>query len=280
MSQLDQFLSWLSIVLLAVLCVLIYRRGVHRRLPFFAAHGMLMLVGALGVQTVYHFSGFYSTASYEVGWIVVGAIAFSRGLAIAELCRYELRDYRGIWALTWRVLAVLAVFSLGHALIDAWGQPSRVAIYGLTTERDVGIASVVILLAMLVIRNYYGLILEPLQKWIVFGMFFVCLVDFINNSTARYEFTQYLSFWFFTKYAVLWPGIGSQIEQVNAWWNAIRGFGFVISIGTWCYALLMFAPAPARVPTLLPEEVYAKFSPALNLRLRRFNDRLLELRKP
>ena len=89
---------------------------------------------------------------------------------IAEFCRYRLREYLGIWALVWRLLIVLTMVFLGHAALDTWGQPNRFFIYSLTFERDVNIASVIILLLLLLIRNYYGLSLEPLQRQIAVGL--------------------------------------------------------------------------------------------------------------
>jgi hypothetical protein len=59
----------------------------------------------------------------------------------------------------------------------------------------------------------------------------------------------------------------------------IRTSGEIISISIWCYALRKPLPAPAKDPVLLPAEVYRELSPAVNLRLRAFNDRLMGLLK-
>ena len=139
-----------------LLCVLVYLRNLQRRLFFFTTHSTLLLACTTGLPLVYYHFGFRSLASYSIVWMTIGAIVITRFFAIAELCRYELRAYQGVWALTWRILALLAVFFLGHAAVDAWGQVGGFAIYGLTIERDVAISSIVILLAMLLIRNYYA----------------------------------------------------------------------------------------------------------------------------
>ena len=115
-----------------------------------------------------------------------------RSLAIAELCRYGLRAYRGIWALVWRVLAALSILLFAHAAIDAWGQPNRLAIYGADARSRSRIASMAILAVLLLIRNYYGLSLEPLQRAIAAGICFICAVDVIGNTILRNLFTGYL----------------------------------------------------------------------------------------
>jgi len=63
-------------------------------------------------------------------------------------------------------------------------------------------------------------------------------------------------------------------------WNLIRFSSFMVSMSIWCFALRKSLPALAKDPVLLPASVYEEFSPALNLRLRAFNDRLQELLKP
>jgi hypothetical protein len=277
MNHYELFLYWLTLGLQILLCALVYIRKIERRLPFFAIYASLLAAGALGTQFVYHHFGFRSAASYYAAWITTGVHVVARSFAIGELCRNKLRAYKGIWGITWRALTFLAMLFLGHAAIDAWGQPDRIAIYGLTMERDVAITSVVVLLAMLLIRNYYGLSLDPMQKWIATGICFFCIVDVVNNTILRDAFTGYLFPWFFTKYASSWSAMRSQVESANELWSAVRASAFVVSVCTWCFALLKPLPAPAWEPVLLPTNVYAELSPALNLSLRAFNDRLLEL---
>lgn len=262
-----------------LLCVLVYSRNLQRRLPFFTIHSTLLLTCTMGLPLVYFHYGFRSPTSYGVVWMTIGAIVIARFFAIAELCRYELQAYQGVWALTWRILTFLAVFFLIHAAVDAWGQANVIAIYGLSIERDVAISSTVLLLGMLLIRNYYDLPLEPLHMWIATGMLVVSLVDAMNNTMLRDAFTGRLFSWFFGRYESSWPDMRSQIEHLNNVWNLIRTSGFVASVGIWCYALRKPLPAPAKEPKLLPAEVYATLSPAVNLRLRDFNDRLEEMLK-
>jgi hypothetical protein len=87
-----------------LLCTLVYLRNLERRLPFFATHSTLLLIGTVGLALVYHHFGFQSTASFNAYWLTAGLIMVSRGFAVGELCRCELRAYRGIWALAWRAL--------------------------------------------------------------------------------------------------------------------------------------------------------------------------------
>ena len=279
MSHREIILYLLTVGFEILLCVLVYVRNLQRRLPFFTIHSTLLLMSTISVALVYHRFGFRSAESYYAYWVTAGLIIIARGFATAELCRYEFRAYRGVWALAWRILALLAVVFLGHGAVDAWGQLDRLAIYGLTIERDVEISSVVILLAMLLIGRYYRLTLEPLHKWISVGICLVCFTDIVNNTVLRNAFNGHLSSWFHLASAFSWPEIRSQVERANDLWNMIRTSGLIVSMSIWCYALRKPLPAPAKEPVLLPAEVYREFSPAVNLRLRAFNDRLIEMLK-
>jgi hypothetical protein len=280
MTHRELLLYWSTVGFEILLCVLVYFRKLQRRLPFFTAHSTLLFMCAMGLALVYHQFGFRSSTSYNAYWIAGGLIVIARGFAIAELCRYEFRAYQGVWALTWRILALLAVFFLGHATVNAWGQIGDISIYGLTIERDIAISSIVILLALLLIRNYYGLTLEPLHMWIAIGMLFITFSEVINTTILFNILTRHLFFWLFGRYASSWPALRSQVESAKDLWNTIGTSGDIIAISIWCYALRKPLPAPARDPVLLPAEVYRELSPAVNLRLRAFNDRLLEMLKP
>ena len=280
MTSQELLLYWSMVGFEILLCGLVYFRNVQRRLPFFAIYANLLLLSSLGVKLVYQHFGFRSPVSYNAAWIAAGIVGIARFVAVGELCRFELRAYRGIWALTWRILALLAAFLLGHAAVDAWGQVGGPAIYGLTIERDVAITSIAILLALLLIRKYYGLTLEPLLMWIAVGMCVISVIDILNNAMLYKVFTGPLVFWFFGRYTSSWAALQTQVERANDLWNVIRTFGFVSSITIWCYALRKPLPAPATEPVLLPAEVYRELSPVVNVRLRAFNTRLLEILKP
>jgi hypothetical protein len=164
--------------------------------------------------------------------------------------------------------------------MDARGQPNGVAIYGATLDRDLALASIVILAVLLLIRNYYGLALEPLQRAIAAGICFICAVDVIGNTIFRQLYTGSLFSWFLTSQKSLWPVLRPQIMRVDDIWSTVHLFAFMFTMGIWCFALRKPLPAPSESPVLLPVEVYREMSPAINMRLATFNDRLVGLLKP
>jgi hypothetical protein len=279
MTQRDLLLYGSTLTFQILLAVFVYLRNLQRRLPFFTAYATLALACMIVIGLIYRFFGFRSLTSYYTYWIIVGVDMVARCLVVAELCWYRLREYRGIWAFAWRLLIPLTLLFLGHAALDAWGQPNRFIIYSLTIERDINIASVAILTCLLLIRNYYGLPLEPLYRLIAVGLFFYCIIDIVNTTVLMDQFTGSLFSWFSIDHMSLWPALRPQIERMQSLWTTIRFSSYMISMSIWCFALRKPLPAMAKDPELLPVEVYQEFSPALNMRLRAFNDRLLEMLK-
>ncbi|HEY2646631.1 MAG TPA: hypothetical protein VGI34_06640, partial [Candidatus Acidoferrales bacterium] len=147
-------------------------------------------------------------------------------------------------------------------------------------DRDLAFASIVILAVLLLFRNYYGIALEPLQKAISVGICIVCAVDVIGNTILKNLFTGYLFSWLSSSQKALWPVLDSQVHFVRDVWSTVHLFSFMLSMGIWCFAFRKPLPAPIEAPVLLPANVYRDLSPAINIRLATFNDRMVELLKP
>jgi hypothetical protein len=280
MNLLENILSWSTLTLLLILCGFVSVRKLYQFLPAFSLYCGILLVGTVAVWSAYVICGINSQVSYHAYWFSVLLNATARSVAIVELCRYGLRAYNGIWALIWRILAVLSIFLLAHAAVDAWGQPSRLAIYGMTIDRDLAFASIVVVAALLLLRNYYGIALEPLQRAVSLGICIICAVDAIGNTILRNLFTGYLYSWYLATQQQLWPQMDSQVHYVRDLWSTIHLLFFMLSIGVWCFALRRPLAARQAAPVLLSPRVYRELSPAINIRLASFNSRMVELLKP
>jgi hypothetical protein len=238
-----------------------------------------MLVTTALILVVYAAAGHRSPFAYRTYWISILFIAAMRSLAIAELCRYKLRAYRGIWALVWRALIALAILFAIHGGIDTWGQPNALAVYSLTLDIDLDLASVAVLVALLLVHNYYRLSLEPLQKTIAAGICFICAVDIISDTIVRNYYAGPLFSIFTELQTSHWYSLVPRFDQINHVWDLVHISCFITTLGIWCYGLRKPVLAPSAPPQLLPVQVYRELSPAINLRLSTFNDKLVELLK-
>ena len=124
---------------------------------------------------------------------------------------------------------------------------------------------------MLFIGAYYHLPLDPLQKSLVTGLSSFCLIQFVNSTALRDSVLQYIS----SRMA-----LKAQMIHMNDIWNTVYIAASCFCIGMWCFALRKPLPVPAKEPVLLPAELYPSLTPEINLQLRSFNDRLVELLKP
>lgn len=280
MNLLENILSWSTLTFLLILCGFVSVRKLYQFLPVFSIYCGILLLGTIAVWSAYVICGINSQISYYAYWCSILLNASARSLAIVELCRYGLRAYNGIWALIWRILAILSIFLLAHAVVDAWGQPSRLAIYGMTIDRDLAFASIVVVAALLLLRNYYGIVLEPLQRAVSLGICIICAVDAIGNTILRNLFTGYLYSWYLATQQALWPQMDSQVHYVRDLWSTIHLLFFMLSMGVWCFSLRHPLAARRAKPVLLPSEIYRELSPAINIRLASFNTRMVELLKP
>jgi len=281
MNYLEIVLSWLTLAFVTALCGFVFVKKLYRVLPFFSAYSFALLASTIGVWLVYKMFGFNSLAAYYTFWTSLLFNAAMRSLAIAELCRYKLRVYRGIWGLVWRLFVGISTVFFLHASFDTWGQPNRLAIYALTLDRDLDLASVAILASLLLIHRYYGLSLEPFQRTIAAGICLVCAVDVVGDTILKSLFTGYLfPFLGAASRTAFWFSLQSKFMQAEDIWSAFHLLCFMTAMGIWCYALRRPIPRQAEAPELLPAEVYRELSPAINLRLSTFNDRLVELLKP
>jgi hypothetical protein len=271
MTHYEIFLGTLTKGFDILLCVLVFSRHLQKRLPFFSLFAVIMLVTNLATTAVSFYYGYQTWAFFYAWWVAELATLLARSIAIAELCSDVLRAYRGIWALAWRLLGLMALAFLVHAAMDAKGQPHWVDAYGLTLERDWEVASVLILVAMLFISSYYHLPLDRLHKSLVTGLASFCAIQFVSSTILRDSVLLYLS----SRIA-----FRAQMIHMTDIWNTVYILASCFCIGMWCFALRKPLPEAAKEPAMLPRDLYPALTPQINLQLRTFNDRLVELLKP
>ena len=252
---LSDYLLWAASTLLeVVVCAFAFRRRLYLRLPLFTAYLALLVSRTLILWWFYLGTGYGSRVSFYYFWVTQGILLAARAAAVAEIAWRALREYRGVWALGWRVLLIIALFLLLHATLDARGSRPWISPFILTAERGLELAAVGILVLLLAICRYYRILLDPLQKTIALGMGFYSAVQVLNNSVLR-------------------------VTHYFPMWNQIRFISFQVALVIWLLALLRPLPAAVPAPALLPQSVYDELSPQVNYRLRILNQRLLEILK-
>ena len=260
----------LSLALDVCLCALIFWRGAYNRLPWFTAYLLCQILGVCVSWLVMRRLGFWSSAYYYTSWVANEASMITMWLVTAELCYRGFRAYRGIWALTWRLLLGLSVFLILHAAYDASKETHRIGALKLILQRDLALASAVILLAILIIDRMYASQLDGLERQIAAGFSVYMIAILLSNS--------FLILWL----AAHWPsakGHPPSIDYLEALWNGARFIVLNTVLAAWCFALRKPLPVTKPVPEMLPPDTYAELSPAINYRLRALNARLMDFLK-
>ncbi len=253
----DYVLWGLATFLELILCVLVVRRGLHRRLPFFTGYLVLLIVCDALHWWIYHRWGYGSWAGWYFSRTAQGVMFAARGLVVVELCRVSLRAYRGICALACRLLCAIALLLLVNATINARGHADHINAFVWAAERGLELAAAVVLLSLFLISRYYQIRIEHAPRVIAFGLCFYSLIQVLNNSFMAEWLAHYVP-----------------------WWNGTRLASFQVALAIWLLALRRPLPSPAPAPALLPQEVYDELSPQMNYRLRVLNQRLLEILRP
>jgi hypothetical protein len=232
----------------AVLLGLLIVRKQYRAYPFFSTY----ILGVLLQSAVLFFSywrwGFDSHISVRIAWISQALAIFLRALVVVELCRRLVGPYRGIWALTWRILLACAVVVLSYSLLVSQFSV-HVAIVNADRGLELTIATVVVVLFLF--ASYYGIVPETRIHFLAVGLCLYSCFYVINDS--------FLERW---------------MEPFSNVWNFMGMVSFLASMVLWFWGFRKQQTTEASYAELLPKEIYRSLSPQLNLQLRQLNDRL------
>jgi hypothetical protein len=247
----------LGLIMLAVevaVCLLALYRRLWERLPLFTGYLVLVAAADLARLIAYDGWGARSAAYGYTYWSTQIALVFTRGAALADVCRAALEPYRGVWHLTrWLLIAVCAAMLTLAALRTQ--ATTMITSYLIFVERELEFVIVVSLLALLVLSRYYGVMLDRPLGGIAMGLAFYASVVITTSSIITGP--------------VAMP-----------WWavSLLRTAAFAGALGFWAYALRMPLPETA-APVLGTVEAYERETQMVSDRMRSLNARLLELMK-
>ena len=253
---LTDYLLWGTTTLLnAVVCLYAFRRRSYIRLPMFTAFITLLLVRTPGLRWVsVPGPGYTSPLAFTYYWVTLALLLVVHAAAIVEIARCALRDYRGVWALGWRVLSLTAFLAVLYAAVDAHANAHSIAMFILSSERGLELTASVVLMMLLLLCAYYLIRPESVVRLVAVGLCFYSAVQVLNNTLLH-----------------AWP------TRYFPWGSAIRQGSFVVSLLIWIHALRKPLAVRTPGPELLPQQVYDRVAPQVNYRLRALNDRLREV---
>src|SRR5215467_15811596 len=248
MPELHKILWAFNITLeIGVPVVMVWKKQ-HRAFPAVFAYLVLNLSQAAAIYVVYRWKGYDSWPGFWTYWISQAIVVVARWTAVCELCLVILGQFKGIWALTWRVLAVIGCGSLllaiglgGHDFVK------------LVTTFDLGleISMAMVLVAFFLFARYYKIgIQNPLRSMcIAFCLY--SLFRALNDSVLQASVRKYRTTW-------------SLVDEVTY-------FATLILVGGAVYVL---GSEKSRRVVLLPQTAYSELAPQISNRLQLLNMRL------
>lgn len=235
-----------------VLLVYLLRRKLHRSHPVFFSYILGAILQSALMLVTYARWGRESFRVWLIFWLSQFVMEAVRFAAVAEVVRRVLSPFSGIWALGRRLLLVTAGTVLVYAALLSRAYWHKLP---LIIDRGVGLAIATVIVTLLLFARYYGLPINHLDRALCIGFCLYTSFAVINDSLYEKWLIGYLNLWNFL-------GVLTYLASLFIWLGAARAYS---------------ETAPARVPVLVPKELYGKFSSELNVRLRLLNEHLNQL---
>jgi len=222
----------------------------YRTFPAIFLYLVINLLQAVVVYAVYLRKGYNSWPAFWTYWISQGVVVLARWTAVSELCRLILGQYKGIWALAWRVLAVLGGSAMLLALTLGGHNFVRIiSTFDLSLEVSMGI----VLLAFFFFAGYYKVVIENSLRTMAIAFCLYSLFRAFNDLVLQSFLRGYASTW-------------NLVDETTY-------FATLMLLGS---AVYLFGSVSIPRVVLLPRSAYAEIAPQINARLSLLNERLSE----
>lgn len=242
-----QYVWALSVVCECILFVLMLFRKQYRVYPAFFSYLVVDTFQAVALFTVYKVWGFASSFAMHFGWATQAVVLCSRALAVAELCRNLLRQFKGIWALAWRLLILSAGSLVSYSVVKAgWKWDETVLRMNIGLEFTI----IAVITLLFVFARYYEVVAARVLRTIGTGFFVLSTFKVVNDTILQHRLAEYVYLW-----------------------RLLGLLAFLVSLFLWFLALNRQETAPVATG-LLPSEFYWSMMPAINERLRHLNEML------
>jgi hypothetical protein len=257
LSTIVEYLWAATFLLQLAVCALLFIRGHFRRLPFFTAYIAINLCQAAILYPIYHYYGDKSMPAYIAGWVSEAITLAARLFATVELLRLVLMLYRGIWGMTWRLLAFTCPMVL--ALVAIFSR-SDASVFVIQVDTGYHVVFAVALILCLGLLHYYPIRVEPVYKVLLSGFCWYSCAKILANAVLHgYSYAQYLHYW--------------------PMWQTVSISSYLLVLILWGSALSQSAPATQQQPTLLTDSESRDISPEINAQLQAINRRLMNFWK-
>jgi hypothetical protein len=235
-----------------VFVVLVARKQLATH-PALSAYIVITLLQAAFLYVLYALWGYESQAVYVAAWISQAIVISARSVAVSEICYQILGQYRGVWGLTWRIMATVAsgVFVTAITL-------GRHDLERAVSTIDLGLecSMAAVLVVFFLFTKYYEVEVPEPHKYAGVAFCLYSCFRVLNDAVLQRRMREY-----------------------SGSWNMVDAVTFLATLLLLMRASFSFQKAAAAKVVLLPRSAYANLVPQMNQRLHALNDRLGQLLK-
>lgn len=220
----------------------------YRSFPAIFGYLLINLTQGAAIYFVFKWKGYNSWPAFRTYWISQAVVVTARWTAVCELCLVILGQFKGIWALAWRVLLLIGLGSLLLAI--GLGGHDFVKI---VTTFDLGleISMAAVLVVFFLFARYYKIGIDNPLRSIGIAFCLYSLFRALNDSVLQTLLGKYTTTW-------------SLVDEVTY-------LATLTLIGSAVYVL---GSETSRKVVLLPQGVYSELAPQISNRLQLLNTRL------
>ncbi len=219
--------------------------------PVFTAYlACNLLQSAVGVY-LYQWYGFWSKLAFWFGWTTQAAIVVVRALAAAEVCHQVLGKFKGVWAMSSRLMVMCGILVLGCALY--FGQDGYQFV---VTKLEIGLESFIAtcVVGLFCFARYYDVQVSRPVGLLGLGLGLNSCLKILNDVVFQRFVKAYLSKW-----------------------NYVSSSAFIAVLGIWIWGLWEQVAVPVSEPELSTATAYQTLMPQVNRRLLELNEQLGKL---
>lgn len=226
-------------------------KKLYRDFPAIFFYLLIGLIQAPVMYLIYSSKGYGSWVAFWTGWTSQAVVVIARWVVVCELCRNALGQFQGIWALTWRVLAVLG--SLALLVAVALGGHDFVR---LVTTFDLGLelSMTTVLVGFFLFVRYYRVVVQNSLRSIGIAFCLYSIFRAFNDSVLQ-----------------------TFLRNYSNTWNVVDEVTYIATLTLLGSAVYELRSEDVRRVVLLPQTAYAEIAPQVNERLKALNDRLNQL---
>lgn len=254
LAQLPVFtlITWgLAILLTLALLARMIALGQHRIYPLFTIYLACNILQAAIIVYLYQWYGFASMNAYRIAWTTQAFAVVARAFAATEVWRQILGKFRGVWAMSARILVVCGVVVLCAALY--FGRNGyQLAVITI----EIGLESFVAtwIVGLFCFARYYEVQIPTATGLVGLGLGLISCFRILNDVVFERFMKSYLTAW-----------------------NHASLLVFIAILLIWLGALRKRIAAQASGLQLSAGHDYQALMPQVNRRLMELNDQLSHL---